>query len=125
MENKDETFSYTYSAKQQEEVRRIRQKYTPPEENKMEQLRMLDKGAARRGTAASIAVGTISALVLGVGMCMTMVWTNFFALGVAVGLAGIAGVAAAYPVYKRVTKKQREKLAPQILALTKQLLDEN
>lgn len=125
MENKDETFSYTYSAKQQEEVRRIRQKYTPPEENKMEQLRMLDKSAAWRGTAASIAVGTISALVLGVGMCMTMVWTNFFALGVAVGLAGIAGVAAAYPVYKRVTKKQREKLAPQILALTKQLLDEN
>ena len=45
MENKQNTFQYTYSAKQQEEIRRIRKKYLPQEktEDKMEQLRRLDQ----------------------------------------------------------------------------------
>ena len=42
MENKNETFTYTYSAKQQEEIRNIRSKYLPKEEDKMEQLRRLE-----------------------------------------------------------------------------------
>ena len=43
MDNGNNTFHYTYSAKQQEEVQRIRKKYLPPEEDKMEQLRRLDR----------------------------------------------------------------------------------
>ena len=43
MEENKEIFTYTYSARQQEEVRRILQKYTPPQEDKMELLRRLDK----------------------------------------------------------------------------------
>ena len=45
MENRDnETFRFTYSAKEQEEVKAIRKKYTAPEEkeDKMAQLRRLD-----------------------------------------------------------------------------------
>ena len=42
MEENKEIFTYTYSARQQEEVRRILQKYTPPQEDKMELLRRLD-----------------------------------------------------------------------------------
>ncbi len=37
------TFAYTYSAKQQEEVRRIRDKYTDRQESKLEQLRRLTR----------------------------------------------------------------------------------
>ena len=36
-------FRYTYSAKDQEEIRSIRQKYVPREEDKMERLRRLDR----------------------------------------------------------------------------------
>ena len=36
MEEKNETFNYTYSAKQQEEIKNIRKKYAAPEDNKME-----------------------------------------------------------------------------------------
>ena len=36
MEEKDKKFTYTYSAGEQEEIKNIRQKYLPPEENKME-----------------------------------------------------------------------------------------
>lgn len=44
MEEKNATFNYTYSAEQQAEIKRIREKYTPPtqEEDKMEKLRRLD-----------------------------------------------------------------------------------
>ena len=48
MENKEETFEYTYSAKQQQEIENIRKKYLPKEEDKMEQLRRLDRSATKR-----------------------------------------------------------------------------
>ena len=121
MEEKKETFEYTYSAKEQAEIRAIRQKYLPPEESKLDQLRKLDKSAAKKGTVVSVTVGVLGALVLGLGMCCTMVWVELFAPGIVIGLAGIALVAAAYPIYRRVTRREREKLAPQILKLTEEL----
>lgn len=122
MENKNETFTYTYSAKQQEEIRNIRSKYLPKEEDKMEQLRRLDRSASKKGTVVSVALGVIGCLLLGVGMCCTMVWMqNWFIPGVVIGVLGIAAVAVAYPVYNWITKKEREKLAPQILKLTEEL----
>ena len=50
MENK-ESFEYTYSAPEQEEVRKIRDKYLPREEreNKLEQLRRLDRSVTEKG----------------------------------------------------------------------------
>ncbi len=122
MEKVNETFTYTYSAKQQEEIEKIRRKYLPPEENKMEQLRRLDRSATKKGTRVSIAVGVVSALLMGVGMCCSMVWMGvWFIPGIVIGLIGIAGVAAAYPLYNRITRKERERLAPQILKLTEEL----
>ena len=121
MEKEKDTFTYTYSAKQQEEIRIIRKKYLPREEDKMEQLRRLDRDTTRKGTVLSVLVGVIGCLLLGVGMCCTMVWMKFFIPGVVIGLIGIAAVAAAYPLYTRVTKKERERLAPQILKLTEEL----
>ena len=122
MEKVNETFTYTYSAKQQEEIEKIRRKYLPPEENKMEQLRRLDRSATKKGTRVSIAVGVVSALLMGVDMCCSMVWMGvWFIPGIVIGLIGIAGVAAAYPLYNRITRKERERLAPQILKLTEEL----
>ena len=124
MEKNDQEFTYTYSARQQEEVKRIRQRYMPPAEDKMEQLRKLDESAMRPGTIASLVVGTVGALLLGLGMTCTMVWTHLFVLGIIIGCIGIAGVAAAYPLYVRMTKKQREKITPQVLALSEELMRE-
>ena len=112
MEENKEIFTYTYSARQQEEVRRILQKYTPPQEDKMELLRRLDKSAQQPGTIAGIALGVCGTLMLGLGMCCTMVWTGVFALGVAVGCTGIAVLALAYPMFLHLTKRRRAQLAP-------------
>ena len=122
MDNK-ETFSYTYSAKQQEEIKRIRDKYIPKEADKMEQLRRLDESVTRKGTAASLAVGVTGALLLGLGMSCCMVWTDtLFVIGLIVGVIGMAAAAAAYPLYGLVTRKERERIAPEILRLTDELM---
>lgn len=122
MEEKKETFEYTYSARQQQEIEQIRSKYLPKQESKMDQLRRLDQSATKKGTAVAILLGVIGFLLLGIGMCCTMVWAEqWFLPGIIVGLIGIGLVAIAYPVYTHITKKQREKLAPQILKLTDEL----
>ena len=121
--NEHEAFRYTYSAKEQEEVKKIRQKYIPKEADKMEQLRTLDQSVTRKGTTASLAVGIVGALLLGIGMCCAMVWMGqWFIPGIIIGLVGIAVVSLAYPLYQRITKKEREKIAPEIMRLTDELM---
>lgn len=116
-------FEYSYSAKQQEEVERIKRKYMEKEEDKMELLRKLDRDVEKPGTIASIVVGVIGMLVFGVGMCCTMVWKDtLFVPGIIIGIIGMGVMAMAIPVYKIITKKQREKIGPQILALSEELL---
>ena len=118
----NENFEYTYSAVQQEEIEKIRKKYLPKEEDKMELLRKLDKDVTKPGTICSLVIGIAGCLLFGFGMCCTMVWAEtLFLLGVIVGCVGIAVMAVAYPVFKKVTEMQREKLAPQIQALTEEL----
>lgn len=127
MEN-HENFRYTYSAQQQKEVEAIRNKYLPKEEDKMEQLRKLHAMPAQKAQAASLAVGILGTLILGTGMSLAMtdlgaaLGTLSMVLGIVVGIVGMVLVALAYPVYNRVLKKNREKIAPRILGLTDELL---
>lgn len=121
MEHNNRSFEYTYSAPRQEEIKRIREKYIPKEEDKLEQLRRLDNGVTQKASMASLVVGIVSALVLGVGMCCCMVW-DLFVLGIVVGIIGMAGVAAAYPLYTHIAAREREKIAPEILRLTDELM---
>lgn len=124
MEGKNEVFNYTYSASQQAEIKGIREKYMPPteEEDKMEQLRRLDRSVTKTGTAVSIIVGIISTLFFGIGMCCTMVWEGLMVPGIIVGVVGIIGIVSAYPVYIHITKKLREKVAPEIIKLSDELM---
>ena len=88
----------------------------------MEQLRRLDRSATKKGTVISLIVGIAGCLLMGVGMCCTMVWTEqLFIPGIMIGILGIAAVAVCYPLYNRITKRERKKIAPQILKLTEEL----
>ncbi len=127
MENK-EGFHFTYSAAQQQEVEDIRKKYLPKEEDKMEQLRKLHAIPTQKAQAASLAVGIIGALIMGTGMSLAMtdigaaLGSLAMVIGILVGIVGMVLVALAYPLYNRVLKKQREKIAPEILRLSDELL---
>ena len=120
--NNNETFEYTYSAKRQEEIEKIRKKYITKEEDKMELLRKLDRDVTKPGTICSIAIGIIGCLILGFGMSCTMLWADsLFVLGIIAGIIGIILIATAYPIFIKITTKERERIAPQILALTEEL----
>ena len=117
------SFNYNYSAAQQNEIKRIRDKYVPKEESKMERLRRLDESAAKPGMIAALIIGVIGTLVMGVGMCCTMVWGDrLFVVGIVVGVLGMVLIGAAYPVYSFITKKRREKITPEIVRLADELL---
>ena len=89
----------------------------------MERLRRLDRSVTKPGTVISLIVGIVSSLILGVGMSCVMVWADtFFIPGIIIGIIGIFGVIAAYPIYTHITKKQREKLAPEIMRLSDELM---
>lgn len=119
-------FRYSYSAGDQEEIQRIRQKYAPAEpacEDKMERLRRLDESVTRKGTIVALILGILGCLILGAGMSMIMVWGNeLFLPGVLVGILGLVMVLIAYPAYGQITKKERERLAPEIIRLTDELM---
>lgn len=128
MEEKNEAFSYTYSAKEQAELERIRQKYLPKEEDKMTRLRQLDRIPGRKAQAWALTIGIIGALILGTGMSLAMtefgeIMGNMAMLsGILTGVAGLVLVALAYPVYNRVLSKERKRIAPEILRLSEELL---
>lgn len=123
-----QSFEYTYSAEQRSEVEAIRKKYLPKEEDKMEQLRRLHGSATQKARAASISIGVAGTLTLGMGMslCLTELGEVLghlaMLLGIVVGLIGLILVALAYPIYNRVLKRERERIAPEILRLSEELL---
>lgn len=123
MENEEKTFHYTYSAKERSEVESIQRKYLPKEDDKMEQLRRLDESVTKKGMILSLITGVTGTLILGIGMSCCLVWGGvwFFPV-IVVGLIGLVGVALAYPVYQHVTEKERERIAPEILRLTDELM---
>ena len=122
-------FQYTYSAKDQNEINDIRKKYLPKEEDKMAQLRRLDASVYRKGTVVSLVIGIIGALVMGAGMSLVMTdigvklgMESVMVPGIVIGVVGLIGVCLAYPAYQAVTKHERERIAPEIIRISDELL---
>lgn len=131
--NEKSGFSYTYSAREQAELKRIREKYTPPtkEEDKMTRLRRLDASVTNTAQAVALVIGIVGALVLGFGMslCMTELSAILGAhkdaamvIGIAVGLLGGVLASLAYPIYNAIVRARRKKLAPEIIRLADELM---
>ena len=129
MENNQKTFNYTYSARQQEEVQSIRQKYLPAQEDKMERLRRLHHSATKKAQVWALVLGVVGALIMGSGMSLVMTdigkvigLGNSLLPGIVVGMLGMVTAALAWPVYTRVLTKERQHIAPEIIRLSDELL---
>ncbi len=129
--NEQNAFVYTYSAKNRDEIKAIREKYEKREESKMERLRRLDRSAENKATIASLILGVVGTLVLGFGMSLAMSELSSMLgisaplaliIGALLGVVGGAIAAVAYPVYNVVLKRERERVAPEILELTDELM---
>jgi len=126
-----ETFQYTYSAKEQSEVEAIRKKYAPQTEDKLERLRRLDRSVTQKAQTWALSLGIVGTLILGSGMSLFMSdlgeilsldRNGAMFIGVCVGIVGMVLVALAYPAYNRVLAKGRQRIAPEILRLTEELM---
>jgi hypothetical protein len=134
MEHKqNDGFSYTYSAQEQTEIRKIREKYTPqPNElDKMERLRQLDARVTRKAQIVSLTLGVIGVLILGFGMSLIMsdlsevlgVYQDYaMPVGILIGIVGGVLAGIAYPVYNFTIQQERKRIAPEIIRLTDELL---
>lgn len=118
--NQDEKFIYTYSAKQQEEIKAIRQKYINEEDN-LTKLKKIDQQVSSRASICSITFGIISTLIFGLGLTCVLKW-QVYILGIIISLFGLLGACLAYFLHDYLLNKLRKKYAPIVIELTDQLL---
>ncbi len=132
--NEKDGFQYAYSAREHRELEQIRARYTPgakKEEDKLARVRRLDNAVTQKAQAVALIFGIIGALVLGLGMSLILSDLPLYlgvsggfavVLGILLGVVGIILVALAYPMYDLVTRRERAKIAPEILRLTEELM---
>ena len=131
--NENNGFQYIYSAKDQAELKRIRDKYTAPTEaeDKMTRLRRLDASVTNTAQAVALVFGVIGTLILGFGMSLIMTELAeligisedmAMVIGITIGIVGGILASLAYPIYNAIVKARRKKLAPEIIRLTDELM---
>lgn len=107
----------------------IANEYAPKDTSKVVAIRKLDAKAKLPATIFTYTLGTISALVTGVGMCLSMkVIGNgsafMFVIGVIIGIIGLFGMGINYPIYKKMLKNGKQKYAFEIMELAKEISEE-
>ena len=104
----------------------IAKAYAPKDTSKIVALRKLDAKAKTPAAAAAYSIGIVSALVMGVGMCLAMGQigggtTASFIWGIVIGIIGMAGMGVNYPIYRRMLANGKKKYAYEIMELAKQI----
>ncbi len=121
MENK--SFTYNYSAARNKEVESIRRKYMPHEESKLERLKKLDLRVQMAGTIESLCLGIVGALVFGIGMCFFLdVFAGAAWITAILMICGTLLMIPAYPIYRRIARKTKAELTPEILRLSEEIM---
>jgi hypothetical protein len=55
-------------------------------------------------------------------MCLTMVFTNWFALGIVVGIVGLVICGVNWPLYQRAVARGRAQVRDEVPSLTDEIL---
>ena len=107
----------------------IANEYAPKDNSKVIALRKLDRKARSKANIFAYTFGILAALVLGVGMCLSMGViqegnTIMMILGIIIGIIGLAGVSVNYPIYKKLLESGKKKYAFEIMQLAKEIGEE-
>lgn len=107
---------------------KIAEEYSPKSASRVVALKKLDRRAKQPSLIFAYTFGIIGALVLGVGMCLSMGVIGAGTLlstaaGVIIGVIGIAMVCADYPIYKKLLESGKRKYAFEITELARQITD--
>ena len=125
----ENTFSYTYSATENQEVQNIRKKYLPREETALDTLKALDAKVKKPANVFAYTYGSVSAVVMGAGMSLVMTdigaiigLASAMAAGIAIGVVGMGMALSTYPIYKKMLNARKKKYAPEILKLSEKIM---
>lgn len=103
--------------------------YAPKDASKVVALRKLDAKAKMPATIAVYTIGIVAALVMGMGMCLSMKVigdgsTGMFVIGVVLGILGISAAGINYPLYKKLIARGKEKYAYEIMELAREISEQ-
>lgn len=108
----------------------IANEYAVKDTRKVVQLKKLDAKAKRPAQIFTYTFGVIAALVLGVGMCLSMKVigdgsTLMMVIGIIAGVVGMIMAGVNYPIYKKIMENGKKKYAADIMMLAKEISEEN
>ena len=109
--------------KQIKKVEQIVDNYQQKQSGKFEELKKLNDKVQVPPRALAYVLGIIGSLVMGVGMCICLgvLAKNLFAVGVVVGVVGIAMMIANVFIYRAFLGARKKKYGAQVLALANEL----
>ena len=104
----------------------IANEYSVKNDTKVLALKKLDRKVKEAPLAFALILGVLSTLVLGTGMCLAMGaigsgTRESLSAGIALGVAGMTGMAVNYPVYKRMLAGRRGRYAGDIIRLANEI----
>lgn len=110
-------------------AQQLANEYAPKDASKVVALRKLDKKAKLPATIFTYSLGIIAALIMGVGMCLSMKvigsgTTSTFVIGIVIGFIGLIGMGINYPIYKKMIVRGKQKYAFEIMELAKEISEE-
>ena len=111
-------------------AQKIRTQYMEQQPSELDALRALDAEVKRPANVFAYVFGSISAIIMGAGMSLTMTdigttlgLENAMVPGIAIGIVGMVMAIANYPVYKNILASRKKKYADQILALSEKIMN--
>ena len=110
-------------------VQKIRSQYTEKESTELDALRELDAKVKRPANVFAYVFGSISAIIMGVGMSLVMTdiaetvgIADPMLYGIIIGIAGMFMAIINYPIYKGILGARRKKFADKIIALSDKIM---
>ena len=110
-------------------VQKIRSQYTEKESTELDALRELDAKVKRPANVFAYVFGSISAIIMGVGMSLVMTdigatvrISDSMLPGIIIGIAGMFMAIINYPIYKGILGARRKKFADKIIAISDKIM---
>lgn len=110
-------------------VQKIRSQYTEKESTELDALRELDAKVKRPANVFAYVFGSISTIIMGVGMSLvmtdigaTVVISDSMLPGIIIGIAGMFMAIINYPIYKSILGARRKKFADKIIAISDKIM---
>ena len=122
MKEKNETFSYTYSSINRQEVEKIRNKYIETKESDFENLKRIDSKITNIATYVSILIGMISSVLFAFGLILCINF-SIYSLGLSFSFLGFIFMGLNPLINQIFLNSLRKKHSKEIIELSDKILN--